>query len=142
MSKENLLCGVRATNPDTKKDFMDLTDELKDLYKLVKGKGKSKFLLVMDALQKYRDELMVESSIDINNKGGDNVTLFNYSDKALEGFWRELGDVPMDDEECIGQDWRGFDLGTEREEIWTFFDQHHSKGVAYLLYGKQNDQEK
>lgn len=32
-----------------------------------------------------------------------------------------------------------FPAGTDREEIWQWFDQRHSKGVAYLLYGGTED---
>lgn len=56
------------------------------------------------------------------------------TDQELEELWAEFGDVPMDPEtEKIEEDWNGFPAGTDREEIWHRFDEHHSRGVAWLL---------
>lgn len=57
-------------------------------------------------------------------------------DKRLEEAWEQLGDVPMDPEsERMEEPFACFPAGTEREEIWHWFDRRHSKGVPYLLYG-------
>lgn len=56
-------------------------------------------------------------------------------DKILEDLWAQFGDVPMNPEtECIEEPFLGFPAGTNREELWRWFDERHSKGVAYLLY--------
>lgn len=61
-------------------------------------------------------------------------------DKELEDLWEEFGDIPMDDEtECMEAPFLDFQAGTHREEIWHWFDERHSKGVAYLLYGGAED---
>lgn len=62
-------------------------------------------------------------------------------DAALERRWKELGNVPFDDpgpdsDMVLAEDWWHFEKGTEREDIWHWFDERHSKGVAFLLYGK------
>lgn len=64
-----------------------------------------------------------------------------YSDKEIEKRWLDLEDIPFDYPEetglkdmAIGQDWLHFEKGTEREEIWRWFDENHSKGVHWLLY--------
>lgn len=58
------------------------------------------------------------------------------NDEELETLWKEFGDVPMNQEtECIEEDWRGWKAGTFREDIWHWFDERHSIGVAYLMYG-------
>ena len=31
------------------------------------------------------------------------------------------------------EDWFVFDKGTEREDIWYWFDEHHSQGVGWLM---------
>ena len=54
-------------------------------------------------------------------------------DKPIEDKWRELEDVPFDDE-YLSENWWLFKKGTHREDIWHYFDEHHSKGVHYLLY--------
>ena len=59
----------------------------------------------------------------------------NLRDAVLEKLWLEFGDVPMNPEtECIEQDWHIFPAGTNRMEIWHWFDGLHSCGVYYLLY--------
>lgn len=56
-------------------------------------------------------------------------------DKRLEALWENLADVPMDpDTECMEGDFLHFPGGTPREEIWKWFDERHSRGVAHLLY--------
>lgn len=58
-------------------------------------------------------------------------------DEWLKSLWNEFGKVPMDPEtECIEEDWRGWKAGTFREDIWHWFDERHSKGVVYLMYGE------
>ena len=57
-------------------------------------------------------------------------------DEGLKALWTEFGRVPMNPEtECIEEDWRGWKAGTFREDIWHWFDERHSKGVAYLMFG-------
>ena len=56
-------------------------------------------------------------------------------DRHLESLWKELDDVLMDPEtETIEAPFYIFSAGTNREEIWRWFDQHYSRGVAYLLH--------
>lgn len=57
-------------------------------------------------------------------------------DAALEKLWAELEDIPMNPEtECLEAPILDFPAGTFREDIWRWFDERHSKGVAYLMYG-------
>lgn len=57
-------------------------------------------------------------------------------DVALKELWDAFGDVPMNPEtECMEAPFLGFPAGTHREDIWRWFDERHSKGVAYLMYG-------
>ena len=56
-------------------------------------------------------------------------------DKKLEEIWKIFADVPFNPEtECIEESFLDFTAGTHREEIWHWFDERHSKGVAFLLY--------
>ena len=58
-----------------------------------------------------------------------------HRDRQLEKAWEEFTDVPMDPEtECIEEPFCHFPAGTPREDIWRFFDERYSKGVASLLY--------
>lgn len=68
--------------------------------------------------------------------GLEEIDTLRERDKILEDLWAEFGDVPMNPEtECMEQPFLGFPVGTHREDIWHWFDERHSKGVAYLLYG-------
>ena len=63
----------------------------------------------------------------------------NLTDKDIEQKWIELEDVLFDEDEdgslFLASDWWIFEKGTYREEgIWRWFDDHHSKGVGWLLY--------
>lgn len=69
-------------------------------------------------------------------------------DAALEQIWKQFADhpmnpeteeieapflhLPMNDEDYLVY----FDIGTPREDILKWFDERHSKGVVYLLYGR------
>ncbi len=56
-------------------------------------------------------------------------------DEELEELWSQFGDVPMNPEtECIEAPFMGWGVGIHREEIWHWFDERYSKGVAALLY--------
>ncbi len=68
--------------------------------------------------------------------GLEEIDTLRERDKILEDLWAEFGDIPMNPEtECMEQSFFGFPVGTHREDIWHWFDERHSKGVAYLLYG-------
>lgn len=64
-------------------------------------------------------------------------------DRKLEQLWAELEDVPMDpDTEEMEEQFLHFPAGTNREEIWEWFDERHSKGVTYLMHvGEAKDRE-
>lgn len=54
-------------------------------------------------------------------------------DAGIKFLWRRLGDVAIDDNECIDSSFYIWPEGTPREEIWRWFDVKHSKGVAHLM---------
>ena len=64
-------------------------------------------------------------------------------DKRLERLWAEFGDVPMNPEtEEIEAQFLCFPAGTNREEVWEWFDERYSRGVAkLLLVGEPKDRE-
>lgn len=66
----------------------------------------------------------------------DEMKTLRERDTELEKLWVEFGDLPMNpDTEEIEAPFLGFPAGTNREDIWHWFDERHSKGVSYLLYG-------
>lgn len=56
-------------------------------------------------------------------------------DNKLEFLWGEFSDVLIDDDECILDDFLGFECGTHREAVWHWFDERYSGGVAKLMFG-------
>lgn len=56
------------------------------------------------------------------------------TDEVLGFLWRRLGDTPVDDDGCLTECFMDYEIGTDREEIWSWFDEHHSKGVVALMY--------
>ncbi len=55
-------------------------------------------------------------------------------DAELEKLWQQFGDIPMDPEtECIEAGFMQFPAGTNIADIWHWFDEQHSIGVAYLM---------
>lgn len=71
--------------------------------------------------------------------GLDEITTLTERDAALESLWHEFEDIPMNPEtECMDAPFLDFPAGTHREDIWHWFDERHSKGVAYLMYRTEN----
>lgn len=65
-----------------------------------------------------------------------------YNDGEVESLWDTLSDVPFDEDSdgelILAVDWEMFPKGTSRDDIWHWFDEHHSKGVWFLLYGEED----
>ena len=64
--------------------------------------------------------------------------MFELPDRELERLWEELEDVTLEEDEVgilrLTHEWNGFDVGTDIEDIWHWFDEWHSKGVGWLMY--------
>lgn len=74
----------------------------------------------------------------LNEQRAKAIPTLKERDKRLEQLWAEFADVPMDPEtEEMEEPFLHFLVGTNREEIWHWFDERHSKGVVYLLYGTE-----
>ena len=55
------------------------------------------------------------------------------TDENLEKMWDEFDDISIDEEECIDVNFYNWKKGTDRYDIWHWFDENHSKGVAWLM---------
>lgn len=66
---------------------------------------------------------------------GSVIKSLRLDDEKLEYLWEKFGDILIDDDECILDDFMGFECGTHREIVWRWFDEHHSKGVVHLMLG-------
>lgn len=94
-----------------KKQAMEVMKALKESI------GSREYSIVLDALQE------IEPLSD--------------RDTVLEEMWSQFADVPVSFEtEKTEEDFMNWPAGTDREDIWHWFDLRHSKGIAYLLYGQ------
>lgn len=51
----------------------------------------------------------------------------------LSQLWKQFGDIPLDNNDAIEEPFLHFPVGTDRMEIWHWFDENDLKGVAHLL---------
>lgn len=54
--------------------------------------------------------------------------------KKMEEHWEKLGDIPVNDDGEIQEPFMQYPVGTDREEIWRFFDEFYPGGVAKLMH--------
>lgn len=54
------------------------------------------------------------------------------NDNLLKKLWKDFGDFPVDENECLDISFLHFPAGTHREVVWRWFDTFHSKGVGYI----------
>lgn len=50
--------------------------------------------------------------------------------------WELLGDIPVDEEDQIDEDFYLWEKGTDKFEIWHWFDEHLEEGLGKFLEGK------
>lgn len=71
----------------------------------------------------------VQSEIKVIEPNG---VVFKTSE-ILEKYWAELGDISVDDDGIIQESFLWWPKGTDREDIWHWFDEKYSGGVAKLM---------
>lgn len=62
----------------------------------------------------------------------------SFTDMELKRLWEMFGNIPVGDNDEIQEEFLGFSKGTDRIDIWHWFDERHSKGVAYMVYGEDS----
>lgn len=55
------------------------------------------------------------------------------SKKLATILWKNLDDTPIDDKDCILENWHSFIKGTSRYDIWSWFEETFSLSVAMDL---------
>lgn len=53
--------------------------------------------------------------------------------EAMEMFWDELGNVPVDDDGFLQESFLWWPKGTDREDVWHWFDEKYTGGVKKLM---------
>lgn len=60
-------------------------------------------------------------------------TLQNTIDKNVEALWKEFESVPVDRNGNLRAAWYAFPKGTNKNNVYDWFNRHHSKGLSYLM---------
>lgn len=60
-------------------------------------------------------------------------TMDDFSTQDLETLWELFGDIPIDDGDNILEDFLGFEVGTNRFDIWHWFDERYPGGIHTLM---------
>ena len=58
--------------------------------------------------------------------------------EILEKYWDKLGDIPVDDDGIIQESFLWWPKGTDREDIWHWFDKKYPGGVVKLMGLEEN----
>ncbi|MBI4680902.1 MAG: hypothetical protein HY753_06790 [Nitrospirae bacterium] len=53
--------------------------------------------------------------------------------KELKKLWKELEEIPVDSNDCIERDFYLWQKGTDKLEIWHWFDEGLPYGIAKWL---------
>ena len=88
--------------------------------------------------EKYRERIVIQKVKEGVHRGPFEEfypTLREYGaePEALKTFWSELGDIPVDDDGIIQESFLWWPKGTDREDIWQWFDEKYFGGVAKLM---------
>lgn len=91
----------------------------------------------IDDFAKFKASCLEDSVINGYYFEYHGMTYCVLDDEKIENLWDELEDVPFIEnnkkELMLDKDWFIFSEKTEREDIWQWFDQHHTKGLGWLM---------
>ena len=59
----------------------------------------------------------------------------SFDETEIEKLWELLGEVPVNDDDEIEEEFLGFLEGTHKEEVWHWFDEVYPAGVCRLMIG-------
>ena len=59
--------------------------------------------------------------------------------EALEMFWDEFGDIPINDDDEILESYLWWPVGTNRFDIWHWFDEKYPGGVKKLMHLEESN---
>jgi len=57
---------------------------------------------------------------------------------SVTDMWQSLGDIPVDDDGMIEVPYLHFEIGTDREEIWHWFEETFDISIYILMFNKEN----
>ena len=82
-----------------------------------------------DKIHKYSSQIQFSSEVESIKRR------FILTFEALKNLWEEFADVPIDKDECIEENFHIWEKGTNRYEIWHWFDDRLPNGLAKDLMG-------
>lgn len=59
--------------------------------------------------------------------------------EELKVLWDELGDIPVNNNDEIEKDFLSFPIGTDKFEVWDWFDEQCPNGLAKDLMFKNKE---
>lgn len=130
--------GIELTRDNKGNDFFEASSDTQWLSGAQVDQRLAQALGLDDCRHIAADDMVVILSSKEEGKGlslGAVAPTLRDRDFELERLWESFADIPMNPEtECIEERFLHFEPGTDRKDIWHWFDARHSKGVAYLLY--------
>ena len=88
------------------------------------------FGIIRDDLPAYYNNGITEISSCCPFFGKFNTADFRRA--SVKWLWAEFGDVPINEDEEIDEDWHIFSKGTDRFEIWHWFEETYDISIASL----------
>lgn len=122
---DNIGCNDSVTEyPTIKEAWEAIYREIDDVSEYFRG-SEHRTLLFPNGAETYAPDRNERAEWKIINES---------EDSEVEELWDNLTDIPFDPEtEKLDEPYYIWPKGTDKEDIWHWFDEHHSKGVAYLL---------
>lgn len=91
---------------------------------------------MLEQFDKYEDcNTSFNSTMDIVVEEAKKSVVLN--DEVLEFLWERIGEILVNDDGEIEDEFMGYEEGTNREDIWSWFDENYSKGVYFLSCPEQ-----
>ena len=67
-------------------------------------------------------------------------TLQDTIDKNVKMLWKEFQSVPVDRNGNLKAAWYAFPKGTNKNDVYDWFNRNYSKGLAYLMEEVKNNE--
>lgn len=127
---------------------MERHDRTRDVEEYLRGLYESNNLVAWKYEYAIGNPVVIEEILILFDKYEDCNTAYNITmeivvekvmgaivldDSIVEYLWERFGDILVDDEECILDDFIGFNAGVNKEAVWSWFNKHYSKGIAALI---------
>lgn len=59
-----------------------------------------------------------------------------FENKTVDEVWKALGDIPVNDDGMIQEEFLTYPIGSDREDIWTDIEYHYQVSLGHMFFGK------